>query len=205
MTEQEKLNLVTNYFAEDWAIDKAMHLLEDYEKEVEAQQSYPTPHADSQPKAQFDDPKVQAVYTILCDDADWPPKENPQQHWEGWIARRIVDALLADSVLEGVALWPAARDVLAERQRQINTEGWTPEHDDSHGDGEMAEAAACYAASAHVPAILKRRQAPGFWPWAAKWWKPSDTRRDLIKAGALILADLERLDRAARKQGASHD
>ena len=31
MTEQEKLNLVTNYFAEDWAIDKAMQLLEDYE------------------------------------------------------------------------------------------------------------------------------------------------------------------------------
>ena len=33
MTSQEKLNLVTNYFAEDWAIDKAMQLLEDYEKE----------------------------------------------------------------------------------------------------------------------------------------------------------------------------
>lgn len=103
MTEQEKLNLVTNYFAEDWAIKSAIGLLEDYEKMLEAQQSYPTPHADSQPKAQFDDPKVQAVYTILCDDADWPPKENPQQHWEGWIARRIVDALLADSVLEDAA------------------------------------------------------------------------------------------------------
>lgn len=32
MTKQEKLNLVTNYFAEGWAIDKAMQLLEDYEK-----------------------------------------------------------------------------------------------------------------------------------------------------------------------------
>jgi hypothetical protein len=36
MTEQEKLNLVTNYFAEDWAIEKAMGLLEDYEKVVDA-------------------------------------------------------------------------------------------------------------------------------------------------------------------------
>lgn len=100
---------------------------------------------------------------------------------------------------ERVPLTEAARDVLTERQRQISTEGWTPEHDDEHSQGEMAEAAACYAASANVPAILKRLQAPGFWPWAAKWWKPSDTRRDLIKAGALILAEIERLDRAAAR------
>lgn len=72
---------------------------------------------DSVPKAQFDDPKVQAVYAILCDDADWPPKENPQQHWDGWIARRIVDALLADSVLED-----AARLDWLESQSQVNIE-----------------------------------------------------------------------------------
>lgn len=38
MTSQEKLNLVTNYFAEDWVIEKAMQLLEDYDK---AQQPAP--------------------------------------------------------------------------------------------------------------------------------------------------------------------
>lgn len=95
----------------------------------------------------------------------------------------------------------AARDLLAERARQVQEEGWTPEHDDEHSCGEMAEAAACYAASARVPTSTKRRQCPGYWPWAAKWWKPSDQRRDLIKAGALILAELERIDRATRKQG----
>lgn len=113
---------------------------------------------------------------------------------------RAAYAPQADSVLDE-ALSQAARDVLAERHRQINTEGWTPEHDDEHSPGEMAEAAACYAASAQAPASLKRRQCSGYWPWAAKWWKPSDTRRDLIKAGALILAELERIDRAARKKG----
>ena len=46
MTEQEKINLVTNYFAEDWAIEKAMNLLEDYEKILEAPQPSPTPQAD---------------------------------------------------------------------------------------------------------------------------------------------------------------
>ena len=44
MTSQEKLNLVTNYFSEDWAIKKAMQLLEDYDK---AQQPTPTPQAES--------------------------------------------------------------------------------------------------------------------------------------------------------------
>ena len=37
MTEQEKLNLVTNYFAEDWAIDKATQWLDDYQKMTETQ------------------------------------------------------------------------------------------------------------------------------------------------------------------------
>ena len=35
-----------------------------------------------------------------------------------------------------------------------------------------------------------------FWPFTLAWWKPvQDNRRNLIKAGALILAELERLDR----------
>jgi hypothetical protein len=95
------------------------------------------------------------------------------------------------------ALTQAARDVLAERQRQINAEGWTPEHDDVHQLGELSQAAACYASQAFGQYGLSK-----FWPWAAKWWKPSkDPRRNLEKAGALILAEMERIDRAARKQG----
>ncbi|MEB3421767.1 hypothetical protein VK682_24660 [Salipiger manganoxidans] len=35
------------------------------------------------------------------------------------------------------------------------------------------------------------------WPWDRKWWKPTTPRRDLVKAGALIVAEIERLDRAA--------
>lgn len=81
----------------------------------------------------------------------------------------------------------AAEDVIAERRRQINAEGWTPEHDDQHVDGQMAKAAGFYAAPRH----------PAFWPWAWSWFKPTTRRRDLVKAGALILAEIERLDRAA--------
>lgn len=89
---------------------------------------------------------------------------------------------------------PAWRDVLSERQRQINAEGWTPEHDDAHTDGALAKAAACYAANAGDQRI------PKTWPWQARFWKPGATRRMLVKSGALILAEIERLDRALLAQ-----
>ncbi|MGT2505727.1 hypothetical protein [Cupriavidus basilensis] len=89
----------------------------------------------------------------------------------------------------------AARDVLAERSRQVEGEGWTPEHDDEHADGGLAKAAATYAmygSGTNADWLLSY-----WWPWDARWWKPMDQRRSLVKAGALILAEIERIDRAA--------
>lgn len=95
----------------------------------------------------------------------------------------------------------AERDVIAERQRQISAEGWTPEHDDQHGDGELAAAASCYALVGYTDRSRDAFKSPlQNWPWAREWWKPSDRRRDLIKAGALIIAEIERLDRKAGGQ-----
>jgi hypothetical protein len=96
----------------------------------------------------------------------------------------------------------AAHDVLAERRRQIQSEGWTPEHDDGHVAGELAWAAACYALNGrqYHPAAAVRtgdQIAHETWPWALKWFKPTNQRRDLVKAAALLLAEIERLDRAA--------
>lgn len=99
----------------------------------------------------------------------------------------------------------AARDVLAERKRQVEAEGWSPEHDDEHRGGSLAMAAACYAAHDHLPAEMRSfgnrdlGRVPELWPrsWDYTWFKPKDRRRDLVKAGALILAEIERLDRAA--------
>ncbi|HHG5326055.1 TPA: hypothetical protein ACPWPG_001447 [Pseudomonas aeruginosa] len=39
------------------------------------------------------------------------------------------------------------------------------------------------------------------WPWDEQWWKPSTARRDMVKACALALAEIERLDRAAPAEG----
>ncbi|EOJ0081554.1 hypothetical protein [Pseudomonas aeruginosa] len=93
-------------------------------------------------------------------------------------------------------------DVQEERRRQITAEGWTPEHDDEHDNGEMARAAACYAlAGSSAPndgtAALLVSLA---WPWDQQWWKPTSARRDLVKACALALAEIERLDRACISQ-----
>ncbi len=99
--------------------------------------------------------------------------------------------------LESRAVTAAAADVLAERKRQVTTEGWTPEHDDQHVNFEMAIAGGLYAISAVDSHHKLRNSAPSAWPWDRKWWKPDGPRRDLVKAGALILAEIERLDRAA--------
>jgi len=80
----------------------------------------------------------------------------------------------------------AARDVQAERRRQIEVEGWSPQDDDKQTDSEIAHAAACYALNNAA-----------VWPYSISWWKPTDRRRNLVKAGALILAEIERLDRLA--------
>lgn len=90
-----------------------------------------------------------------------------------------------------VALTDAARDVLAERQRQISEEGWTTDHDDhEHLPGELALAAASYVCADEDD------PPPAIWPWDCGWWKPKDRRRNLVRAGALILAEIELTDRA---------
>ncbi|HCE9914333.1 TPA: hypothetical protein OW432_005656 [Pseudomonas aeruginosa] len=85
-------------------------------------------------------------------------------------------------------------DVQVERRRQVEAEGWTPEHDDEHSHGELADAAACYALWAGGINPGNWRE---FWPWAPEWLKHSEPRRMLVKAAALILAEIQRLDRAA--------
>jgi hypothetical protein len=89
--------------------------------------------------------------------------------------------------------------IAAERQRQVDAEGWTPERDDKHDQGEMAMAAAAYAvASTWSDPLISRRTLAATWPWSDEWWKPtSDPIRTLEKAGALIAAEIDRLLRAA--------
>ena len=82
-----------------------------------------------------------------------------------------------------------------ERQRQITVEGWTPEHDDEHKWGALAKAAACYAVN-HTDAVVLE-DGEDAWPWSEEWDKrkyPNDIR-NLVKAGALIAAEIDRVQR----------
>lgn len=84
--------------------------------------------------------------------------------------------------------------IAAERKRQIEVEGWSTEHDDEHADCQMAGAAACYAMSA-IPHWAKHEAIRLLWPWSKDWWKPRSHRENLVRAGALIAAEIERIDR----------
>lgn len=93
--------------------------------------------------------------------------------------------------------------IASERTRQIEVEGWTADHDSDfyHSRAQLAKAASCYiylymfhtldyAGSLYVRA--KRN-----WPWDMEWFKPlpDDPIRELVKAGALIAAEIDRLQR----------
>lgn len=97
-------------------------------------------------------------------------------------------------------------EIAVERRRQISEEVWTPHHDDTHDRGQLAKAAASYAVFSTLHCIYRGPNrldceseesawARHLWPWEDGWWKPSTPRRELIKAAALIVAEIERLDR----------
>jgi len=95
--------------------------------------------------------------------------------------------------------YQAVADVTAERTRQVTAEGFTSLKDDQYQRSELVWAAVSYAGFAALPHPPSE---PAEWPWAARWWKPENPRRALVKAGALILAEIERLDRReTRKDG----
>ncbi|HGK8963787.1 TPA: hypothetical protein ACRNDU_000974 [Pseudomonas aeruginosa] len=108
-------------------------------------------------------------------------------------AQHSVPELLvrAEDFVSGKEVPQAWLDVQAERRRQITAEGWTPEHDDLYCAAELPRAAAAYILNG------ANDEAPAIWPFSAKWWKPRDARSNYVRASALILAEIERLDRAA--------
>ena len=95
---------------------------------------------------------------------------------------------------------PGALAIATERRRQVEEEGWQPSHDDNYTLSELPSAAACYLLSSIETGrsnldIDVRWMVGELWPWADFWWKPTIPRRDLVKAGALIAAEIDKRDR----------
>ena len=98
--------------------------------------------------------------------------------------------------------------IARERARQITDEGWTREHDEQYTGNELA-----YAAMSYLKPVKEEVQKeiggdvadPTFqvytvkcekdWPFDPMWWRPSpeDRVKELVKAGALIAAEIDRL------------
>lgn len=106
--------------------------------------------------------------------------------------------------------------IAAERLRQIETEGWTPERDDEHIDRSLAMAACCYAAPERLWMRRDNSLSGGLeiydpWPWNPQFderrhpggavmdtssYSPQERLDLLVKAGALIAAEIDRHLRA---------
>lgn len=104
---------------------------------------------------------------------------------------------------------PGAIDILKERDRQESEEGWTPEHDDAHIDETLALVAALYTTPMQLYCVEKGEDFFTFEdPWPVGWDEIHDRRGDfdrrrlLVIAGALIAAEIDRLDRAKERQRA---
>ena len=136
---------------------------------------------------------VFGVFKILRDDLGLPART---KEFESSLPHAPPPESKSSLIDEG-----AIADIAAERERQISKEGWTPEHDDKHNVGELAAAASCYAMG-DCKIYLEVEGAPNqvlkIWPWDDEWWNPKDERRNLVRAGALIAAEIERLDRLAK-------
>ncbi|MDX6058649.1 MULTISPECIES: hypothetical protein [unclassified Klebsiella] len=105
---------------------------------------------------------------------------------------KTVEALV--EMLESCNRTKAINDVIAERQRQQTVKGFSTEQDDTYVGFQLSAAAICY---------IEPMEAESYWPadWYDDIFKPKDTRRNLIKAAALIIAEIERLDRQLPEGG----
>lgn len=140
---------------------------------------------------------------LACDDCD-------EEYWEvfklyglaedaneeKWTVRTLEPG--AVQYADGLG-FDALNLIAAERHRQVSEEGWSPEHDDQRTENELALAAACYS----IPPVpgcgcaTRMKYIPGLWPFDMAWRNPNpdDRIRELVKAGALIAAEIDRLQR----------
>lgn len=90
--------------------------------------------------------------------------------------------------------------IAAERARQIAEEGFNTENDAGYIKGELVRAAICYllvrSRLSGMALSLGMTMFEHLWPFSKEWWKPKSRREDLIRAGALIAAELDRMDDA---------
>ncbi|NJB80343.1 hypothetical protein [Xanthomonas arboricola] len=122
--------------------------------------------------------------------------------------RQAIDAAMRATHPQPAAAVPSTgvQAIAEERARQVQVEGMTPEGDAGYRYGQLAWAAVAYMQLSAMElrdggrAHIATASPPACWPWDASWWKPRDVRRDLVRAGALIAAQLDAIDQQAKPE-----
>lgn len=99
--------------------------------------------------------------------------------------RRLRLASITDAVI---------REVTGERFDQVAS-GRDQAGDDQYKAHELARGVAALALAAD-PDDERRSRAPWLWPWF-KSWKPRSHRENMVRAAAMAVAEIERIDREA--------
>lgn len=85
-------------------------------------------------------------------------------------------------------------EMIAEERARHAEKGYNSEHDaTTNKDGRLARAAICYAQPFNTYLFGT------FWPWHKSYWKPETLLRCLVKAGALIAAEIDRIQAAGEE------
>lgn len=84
-------------------------------------------------------------------------------------------------------------DVVMELDRQ-RERGFSQKRDDAHTKGDLARAGGVYALWCYA-AALESHILMYMWPWGRDYFKPKGVRRDLVRAAALIIAEIQKIDR----------
>lgn len=130
------------------------------------------------------DEAMAQVYSF-CGDNGYTLKQGGAILYTPFIPKSVASGTSdVDNGLSGYGL------IKQERQRQKEVKGWTAEHDAQHTKGELKAAALCYWG---YNSMWKDEDIADMWPWEKSWWKPSkDKKKDLIRAGALYMAENDR-------------
>ena len=127
----------------------------------------------------------------------------------GYIVQQLLE-VQRKLTCSGYPAIQVSKEILSERLRQIEEEKFSAQLDNQYTEDELARAAAVYALPETIRHYLIKYQIGAsdpknitdnlrntLWPWSERYWKPSpdNRRRELIKAAALIIAEIERLDR----------
>lgn len=151
----------------------------------------------------MDDKTLLAVHTRACTavarvDRTLDPADD--RFWPLYLRAALVGLMPVTAELRDL-ITPGALAVLSERRRQVVGEGFNAAHDAGYDSGELAAASAAYALAAadrlHPFSQGDGGYEPGsppvMWPWDTSWWKPTTAQRNLEKAAALAIAELDLL------------